>query len=206
MATTLKKPPVKLTVGDQFICFATEDANGNLTYDDDVLEFPTVTTLDVSDDTDSYESYASGKIYDADAPVVSKQLTSTNIAFDTATLEKMKGSEIDGGAILSGGYGTRPYFAYGIVIERKDKTKELRWYPKSKLTENDDSTETSEASHKDQTEELTIKAYGFDDDGHVEVKCLTSQKGYENVTTDAFFAKPLTTLAAVKALATNTGA
>lgn len=208
MAQTVKRPPTTLTVGDQYICFAkvNKDGNFDFNYDEEVLEYPTVTTVDVSDNTDSYESYASGKIYDTDAPVISKEISTTNIAFDTQTLEKMKGSEIDGGAILSGGYSTRPYFAYGVDIINKDGTHEFRWYPKCKLTDNDDSAETSEESHKDQTKALTIKAYGFDDDGHVEAKCLTGTVGYEKVTAETFFTKPLTSLADIKKLSTSVGA
>lgn len=206
MPKTVKRPPTLLTVGNQYICFGTLDEDGNFSnaYDEEVLEFPTVTTVDVKDNTDSYESYASGKIYEADAPVTSKEISTTNIAFDTPTLEKMKGSQIDGGAILSGGYGTRPYFAYGIDVINKDGSHEFRWYPKCKLTDNDDSAETSEDSHKDQTKALTIKAYGFDEDGHVEAKCFTGSKGYENVTAETFFAKPIFSLEAIKDLATKT--
>lgn len=205
MSTALKKPSTVETVGDQFIDFNTPDENNDWTktYDADVSEYPTVTTIEVTDNTDSYDSYASGKIYESDAPVTSKDIKVTNIAFDTLTIEKMKGSDIDGGAVLSGGYGKqRPYFGYGVDIINKDKTHEFRWYPKCKLTENDDSTETSEDSHKDQTRELTIRAYGFDDAGHIELKCLTSEKGFENVTAEKFFAKPLLTLEEVKALST----
>lgn len=206
MAKTVKRPPTTLTVGDQYICFASVDETGNLVYEDEVLEYPTVTTVDVKDNTDSYESYASGKVYDTDAPVISKEISSTNIAFDTKTLERMKGSTIDGGAVLSGGYGTRPYFAYGIDIINKDNTHELRWYPKAKLTDNDDSAETSEGSHKDMTKALTIAAYGFDDDSHIEAKCLTGEKGYEKVTAEEFFAKPITSLDEIKKLSSTTGA
>lgn len=204
MAVTLQKPSTIDTVGDQYIAFDAADTNGNWTgtFDEAVTEYPTVTTIEVSDNTDSYSSYASGKLYESDAPVTTKDISVTNIAFDTLMIEKMKGSVIDSGAILSGGSTKRPYFAYGVDVINKDGTHEFRWYPKCMLTENDDKSETREESHKDQTRKLTIRAYGFDADGHIEVKCLTGEKGFEKIDAAKFFAKPLLTIAEVKALAT----
>lgn len=204
MSITKNKPSTLETVGDQFITFsasATDDWDG--TFDESVSEYPTVTTIEVTDNTDSYSDYASGKIYESDAPVTTKDIAVTNLAFDTKTLEKMKGSVIDGGVILSGGNTQRPYFAYGVDVINKDGTHEYRWYPKCMLTENDDKAETREESHKSQTKQLTIRAYGYDDDGHIEVKCLTSESGFESVTAEKFFAKPLLTVADVKALAST---
>ena len=208
MTTTFKHPATVETVGNQFICFDTMETDGSWTstFDTAVSEYPTVTEIEVADNNDSYEPYASGKIYESDAPVTSKTITVTNIAFDSITIEKMKGSDIDGGAVLSGGTkNTRPYFAYGVDVINKDKTHEFRWYPKCKLIDNDDKTSTSADKHSDQTKQLTITAYGFDDDGHIDCKVFTSEKGYENVKAADFFTKPILTLADAKKLGTAAG-
>jgi phi13 family phage major tail protein len=206
MANTMNelRPAMKLTVGAQYICFNKMDERGNWTetFEDEVIKIPTVSEVDVSDEADSHTTYASGEQYDSDTQVSSVTMKTTNVAFDDLTLEKMKGSAIDGGVVLSGGKSQRPYFAYGFVVEKKDGTLDLRWYPKCKLTDNGDKTSTSTEKWSDQTDDITISAMGFDDNENKCVKCLTSDESTKDITEDKFFAKPLLTAAEVKALET----
>ena len=200
MAITEKKPSTKYTVGAQYICFNTDPAWDSGDFESDVLKLPTVTNIDVKDNSDSYDSYASGAVYESDTIVTYKEISVTQLAFDDATIAKMKGDTIDSGIIMSGGVKTRPYFAYGVPIIRKDKTMDLRWYPKCKLVDNSDATATSTDSHSDQTDNLTIRAYGFDNDQNQEVKILTGETANAGITEAAFFAAPVLTVAAAKAL------
>lgn len=200
MAITEKKPSTKYTVGAQYICFNTDPAWDSGDFETDVLKLPTVTNIDVKDNSNSYDSYASGAVYESDTIVTYKEISVTQLAFDDATIAKMKGDTIDSGIIMSGGVKTRPYFAYGVPIIRKDKTIDLRWFPKCKLVENSDATATSTDSHSDQTDTLTIRAYGFDTDQNQEVKVLTSETANAGITEAAFFAAPVLTVAAAKAL------
>ena len=200
-------PSLKLTVGAQYICFNKMDAENQWTeeFEDEVFRLPTVTNVSVSDNLDSYDAYASGDIYDSDAVVQTQEISETNLAFSDTLLAKMRGEEVDGGVIMGGGVSVRPYFAYGFVVERKNGDLDLRWYPKCKLTENTDETATSTDSHADQTDDVTIRAYAFDEDKHKNVRVITSETGFENVTEEKFFAKPVLTAAEAKALATASG-
>lgn len=200
MAITEKKPSTKYTVGAQYICFNENPAWDSGDFETDVLKLPTVTNIDVKDNSNSYDSYASGGVYESDTIVTYKEISVTQLAFDDATIAKMKGDTIDSGIIMSGGVKTRPYFAYGVPIIRKDKTIDLRWFPKCKLVENSDATQTSTDSHSDQTDTLTIRAYGFDTDQNQEVKVLTSETANAGITEAVFFAAPVLTVAAAKAL------
>ena len=200
MAITEKRPSTKYAVGAQYICFNTDPKWTAETFDTDVTKLPTVVDIDVADNSDSYESYASGAVYDSDTLVTYKEISVTQLAFDEATIAKMKGDTNDEGIIMSGGVKTRPYFAYGVPIIKKDRTMDMRWYPKCKLVDNSDATATSTDSHSDQTDSLTIRAYGFDADQNQEVKVLTAETANAGITEDAFFAAPVLTVAAVKAL------
>lgn len=202
MAITTSKPSRKYTVGAQYICMNTMDADGSwtTTFASGVTKLPTITSVNISDDTDAYETYASGDIYDADSIVAKKEIQETNIAFPEELLAELRGDTVDEGVIAEGGLSTRPFFAYGVVIIKKDGTKDLRWYPKCKLAENTDDTETSEASNKDQTDDVTINAYGFDTNGTKAIRVLTSVEENEGITEEAFFAAPVLTVAAAKAL------
>ena len=206
MAITEKKPSTKYTVGAQYICFNTDPDGAAGGYDSDVIKLPTVVDIDVADNSNSYESYASGAVYDSDTIVAYKEISVTQLAFDEVTIAKMKGDTIDSGIIMSGGIKTRPYFAYGVPIIKKDKSMDLRWFPKCKLVDNSDATETSKDSHSDQTDSLTIRAYGFDDTQNQEVKVLTAETANAGITEEKFFAAPVLTVAAAKALrSTNNG-
>lgn len=201
MAITRKTPAVKLTVGSQYICMNTMDSSDNWTetFSSDVTELPTVVSVEVTDNADSYQTYASGAVYDADTPIVTQDISEENVAFPTILLASMRGETVDAdGVTMGGGFGTRPYFAYGMAINRKDGSWEYRWYPKCKLVENTDATETSEDSHKDQNESVTIRSYGFNDAGNTYVRAITSEAGMAAMTAAAFFAAPLLTVAAVK--------
>ena len=200
MAITEKRPSTKYTVGAQYICFNTNADWSAESWDADVIKLPTVVDIDVADNSDSYESYASGAVYESDTIVTYKEISVTQLAFDEATIAKMKGDTIDTGIIMSGGIKTRPYFAYGVPIIKKDKTMDMRWYPKCKLVDNSDATATSTDSHSDQTASLTIRAYGFDETQNQEIKVLTGETANAGITEAAFFAAPILTVAAAKAL------
>ena len=201
MAITEKRPSTKYTVGAQYICFNTGETDWDAaSWDTVVLKLPTVVDIDVADNSDSYQSYASGAVYDSDTLVTYKEISVTQLAFDETTIAKMKGDTIDSGIILSGGIKTRPFFAYGVPIIKKDKTMDMRWFPKCKLVEKSDATATSTDSHSDQTDTMTIRAYGFDTDQNQEVKVLTSETANAGITEAAFFAAPVLTVAAAKDL------
>jgi phi13 family phage major tail protein len=202
MSITEKKPSTKYTVGAQYICFNVADWSASA-YETDVVKLPTVVDVEVSDNSDSYESYASGSVYESDTIIMYKDIKVTNLVFPEEVLAKMKGDTVDTGIILSGGVKSRPFFAYGVPIIKKDKTLDMRWYPKCKLVDNSDATATSTDSHSDQTDTLTIRAYGFDNDQNQEVKVLTGETANAGITEAAFFAAPVLTVAAVKALRSN---
>lgn len=200
MAITEKRPPTKYTVGAQYICFNEDPEWDASEFETDVIKLPTVVDVTAADNSDSYQSYASGEVYESDTIVTYKELSVTQLAFDEKTIARMKGDTVDEGIIMSGGVKTRPYFAYGLPIIKKDGTMDMRWYPKCKLVDNSDATATSTDSHSDQTDSLTIRAYGFDATQNQEVKVLTAETANAGITEAAFFAAPVLTVAAAKAL------
>ena len=200
MAITEKRPSTKYTVGAQYICFNEDPEWDSSEFETDVIKLPTVVDVNVADNSDSYQSYASGEVYESDTIVTHKELSVTQLAFDEKTIARMKGDTVDEGIIMSGGVKTRPYFAYGLPIIKKDGTMDMRWYPKCKLVDNSDATATSTDSHSDQTDSLTIRAYGFDATQNQEVKVLTGETANAGITEAAFFAAPVLTVAAAKAL------
>ena len=200
MAITEKRPSTKYTVGAQYICFNEDPEWDASEFETDVIKLPTVVDVTAADNSDSYQSYASGEVYESDTIVTYKELSVTQLAFDEKTIARMKGDTVDEGIIMSGGVKTRPYFAYGVPIIKKDGTRDMRWYPKCKLVDNSDATATSTDSHSDQTDSLTIRAYGFDATQNQEVKVLTAETANAGITEAAFFAAPVLTVAAAKAL------
>lgn len=195
MAIKTKRPPMKETVGAQYICFfcKTEEGEFDGTYETDVEKTEVVKTVKVTVNADTGDSYASGKVYDSDTPTKSIDIETEVIAFPEDTLAKMKGDSVDaGGLILSGSNSQRPFFAYGKVVKLRHGGYRYEWYPKCKLTENSDDISTSEDKTSEQTDTIKIKAYPFDDAGNIVAK-ITESSAPEGMTEDKFFAKPILT-------------
>ena len=208
MALSRKHPATKETVGAQYICFNVPDEDTGewtTTFESTVYVFPTVTQVSTEEASEGYDVWASGASYESDSVVSAVDISETNVAFDDEILEKMKGNVVEDGVVLSGKTTVRPWFAYGIPVIKHDGSMDLRWYPKCKLTENTDATATSTDSHSDQTDDMTIRAYSFDEDGNKCVKAFTANNAMKNMTQDAFFAAPLLTVAAVKAAVPSSG-
>lgn len=195
MAIKTKRPPMKETVGAQYIYFAKETEEGEFdgTYETDVEKTEVVKTVKVTVNADTGDSYASGKVYDSDTPTKSIDIETEVIAFPEDTLAKMKGDSVDaGGLILSGSNSQRPFFAYGKVVKLRHGGYRYEWYPKCKLTENSDDISTSEDKTSEQTDTIKIKAYPFNDAGNIVAK-ITESSAPEGITEDKFFAKPILT-------------
>lgn len=203
MSITSKKPPIKETVGAQYICFATAKEEWDGTFEAEVEKTETVKSVKVTENGESTSVYASGKVYDTDETVSGVDIEVENIAFVTETLAKMRGDVVDeGGLILSGGKGIRPYFAYGKVVIMRGGKARYEWYPKCKLAENSDNANTSEEKFSEQTDTVTIKAYPFNDAGNVKAMVDSTMTSFPaGLTEDKFFAKPILTKEELKAAA-----
>ena len=68
MAINTKKPAMKQTVGAQYMCFAntTEGGEYDGTYEADVEKTEVVKSVKVTENSETSDVYASGKIYDSD--------------------------------------------------------------------------------------------------------------------------------------------
>ena len=195
MSITPKKPPIKETVGAQYICFATAKEDWDGTFDEEIEKTETVKSVKVTENGESVSAYASGKIYDTDETVSGVDIEVENIAFVAETLAKMRGDIVDeGGLVLSGGKGIRPYFAYGKVVIMRGGKARYEWYPKCKLAENSDNANTSEEKFSEQTDTVTIKAYPFNDNGDIKAMVDSTMASFPvGLTEEKFFAKPILT-------------
>lgn len=197
MAINNKRPPRKETVGAQYICFATPGEDGEWTgeYEADVERTAVVKNVEVTENSESSDVYASGEVYDTDMSVAADDIAVEVIAFPEDTIAKMRAATVDtGGLILDGANKTRPFFAYGKVVKLKNGNVRFEWYPKCKLKENTNSAATSEASPAEQNDTITISAYSFDKEGNKRAYIDSSTANFpEGMTEEKFFAKPILT-------------
>lgn len=149
----------------------------------------------MTENGESTSVYASGKVYDTDETVSGVDVEVENIAFVAETLAKMRGDIVDeGGLVLSGGKGIRPYFAYGKVVIMRGGKARYEWYPKCKLAENSDNVNTSEEKFSEQTDTVTIKAYPFNDNGDIKAMVDSTMASFPvGLTEEKFFTKPILT-------------
>ena len=188
MSINTKKPAMKQTVGAQYMCFAdaTEGKEYDGTYEADVEKTEVVKSVKVTENSETSDVYASGKIYDSDSPMSSIDIEVSVIAFPDDTISKMRGeTKGTGGLILAGGKSERPFFAYGKVVKLKNGKSRYEWFPKCKLVENSDDIATSEEKASEQTDP-------FDAAGNI-VRKVTESTAPEGLTEEKFFAKPILT-------------
>lgn len=195
MAITSKKPPVKESVGALYYCFNTPKEGTNdftETYEAEVTKSEVVKSVTVTENGDTTNVYASGKVYDSISDVTSVDNELEVVAIDAKDLYKMRGDTVtESGAILSGKPTDRPFFAYGKVVKLRNGGVRLEWFPKCKLTENSDEAKTKEESFSEQNDKVVIRAYPYDADGNIKFFVDSTVKMPEGMTEDKFFAKPL---------------
>ena len=88
------------------MCFAdaTEGKEYDGTYEADVEKTEVVKSVKVTENSETSDVYASGKIYDSDSPMSSIDIEVSVIAFPDDTISKMRGeTKGTGGLILAGG-------------------------------------------------------------------------------------------------------
>lgn len=195
MSINTKKPAMKQTVGAQYMCFAdaTEDKEYDGTYEADVEKTEVVKSVKVTENSETSDVYASGKIYDSDSPMSSIDIEVSVIAFPDDTISRMRGeTKGTSGLILAGGNSERPFFAYGKVVKLKNGKSRYEWFPKCKLVENSDDIATSEEKASEQTDTIKIRAYPFDAAGNI-VSKVTESTAPAGLTEEKFFAKPILT-------------
>lgn len=196
MSTVTKRPPIKESVGAQYVCFNVMDEDGAWTqnFEEDVERTETVKKVSVTENSNATDVYASGKVYDQEAKTNTATIEVEVIAFPDSTVAKMHGDNVDAaGLILAGGNRIKPFFAYGKVVMLKNNKVRLDWYPKCKLTENTDETSTSGESYSEQTDTMTITAYPFNDAGDIVSRVSSEVNWPEDLTEDKFFSKPILT-------------
>ena len=197
MSIVTRKPPMKETVGAQYLCFCkmTEDGEWSNLFEELVEKTEVVKSVKVTENSEITNAYASGKIYDSDSSTSATDIETQVIAYPIDTLAKMRGESVDaGGLMLSGGGGERPYFAYGKVVKLKHGKVRYEWYPKCKLTENSDEISTREEKFSEQADTIKISAYPFNENGDIKAYVDSSASNFpEGITEEKFFAKPILT-------------
>lgn len=205
MSISTKKPAIKETVGAQYVCFNKMDENNDFTttFEDGVEKTEVVKSVKITENAETSNTYASGKVYDSDTATSTIDIETEVIAFPDDTLAKMRGDNVnEGGLILSGGNRVRPFFAYGKVVKLKGGKVRYDWYPKCKLSENSDDTSTKEDKASEQTDTIKITAYPFNSDGDIVAKVSSDVNFPENLTEDKFFGQVIMTQADLTKVAT----
>ena len=119
MAIKTKKPSRKQTVGAQYLCFASAEETGD--YEADVEKTEVVKNVKITENSETSDAYASGKVYDSDTPMTSIDVEVEVLAFPDDTISRMRGDTVEkSGLILSGANSERPFFAYGKVDKLKN--------------------------------------------------------------------------------------
>ena len=192
----VKKPKIIETVGAFYYAFNTPDENGefDLSTYETIVKSPIIKKVNVTPESETTTVRASGEDYDQVSQTSSIGLEVEVIAFDPSDLATAKGEKVNtNGLVMGGASASRPYFACGYPVIKKDGKIALKWYPKCKLTENSEEVSTSDTSYSEQTSTVNITAYSFDGSNNKYVYLDSEMASYpEGMTEDKFFAQVIT--------------
>lgn len=190
-----KKPMIKETVGSLYAAFNTPTTSGDFseTYEE-TIKSDVVKNIGTTENAENTTVRASGTDYETVNQTSSIDMAVEVVAFDPATLARMRGDDTsdDGGLILSGAPARRPFFAFGKVVKKVGGGVQYAWYPKCQLVENTDDIATSEDSFSEQNDTITIRAYAFNDNNQKKTYVDSETENYpEGLTEEKFFTKPI---------------
>lgn len=191
-----KKPMIKETVGSLYVAFNTPTASGEFnpsTYEE-TIKSDVVKNIGTTENAENTTVRASGMDYETVNQTSSIEMAVEVVAFDPATLARMRGDDAsdEGGLILSGAPARRPFFAFGKVVKKVGGGVQYAWYPKCQLVENTDDIGTSEDSFSEQNDTITIRAYAFDDNAQKKTYVDSETENYpEGLTETKFFTEPI---------------
>ncbi len=195
MAITTKRPKIKETVGALYYAFNVMKLTGEFDPEnyEETVKSDVVKTINTTDNTGSTVVRASGADYMTAYQTSSADNEVEVVAIDPEDLYKMKGEDIhENGLVLGGAPKARPYFAFGKLVKKVGGAVEYVWYPKCQLVENTDEAATSEEEFSEQNDTITIKAYAFDNEGHISVRVNSEMSNFpEGLTEEKFFEKPI---------------
>ena len=102
MSIKNKRPPRKETVGAQYVCFATASEDGEFSgqYEEDVERTAVVKNVNVTENGENSDVYASGEVYDTDTSVAADTIEVEVIAFPIETLAKMRAATVGSGGLF----------------------------------------------------------------------------------------------------------
>lgn len=194
-----KKPMIKETVGSLYTAFNTPTESGDFsnTYEE-TIKSDVVKNIGTTENAENTIVRSSGVDYETVNQTSSIEMAVEVVAFDPATLARMRGDDTsdNGGLILSGAPARRPFFAFGKVVKKVGGGVQYAWYPKCQLVENTDDIATSEDSFSEQNDTITIRAYSFNDADQKKTYVDSETDSFpEGLTEEKFFTKPILTAA-----------
>ena len=190
-----KKPIIKETVVSLYKAFNTPTESGDFseTYEE-TIKSDVVKNIGTTENAENTTVRASGTDYETVNQTSSIDMAVEVVAFDPATLARMRGDDTsdEGGLMLSGAPARRPFFAFGKVVKKVGGGVQYAWYPKCQLVENTDDIATSEDSFAEQNDTITIRAYAFNDADQKRTYVDSETENYPaGLTEEKFFTKPI---------------
>lgn len=195
----LKKPPYKESIGAQYYCFNDPEAGNDFDltkYEKKVNKTETVKSVNITESAESTAIYSSGKVYDTRNQLAYVDIAVEELASDADDLAKMRGDKVNANGLIQAKTAPKkPFFAYGKVVLLSGGHVRYDWYPKCQLIENSDETKTRGENFEEQNENLTIRAYAFDEEGTLVKNSIDSSSSNfpTGVTEALYFNQPIIT-------------
>jgi len=186
------KPEYEVTIGSAYFCLIKERTNTDISYEDTVLEVPTIKTLGLTRTVSELEVYASGILFD-----YLNRTAGANIALNAVTLpayllDRIEGAAKDAGFTFNRTNDIEREFAFGYWGENSDGSFMFYWHPVCKLTPTEENHQTRTAEIPDPERNYAVRVIPYNNLWRTRYNTNADKEaGYKPLEKAQFFLMPI---------------
>ena len=191
-AITKKRPVYPVTVGSAYFCLIKSKSDREIIYEEEVIEVPTIKTLELSREVSELTVWASGQIYDHLSRTVGGDINLNAVILPPDLLRVIEGNSGKDGSVIGRINDVEREFAFGYWGENSDGSMVYIWHPVSKLTPTTETYQTRTGQMDDPQRNYAVKIIPFD--GYWIYRYYTQKRieaGYKPLEVDEFFLHPI---------------
>lgn len=185
-------PEYEVTVGSAYFCLIKERDSQLITYENTVLEVPTIKTLGLTRTVSELEVYASGILFDYLNRTAGAQIALTAVTLPPDLLDRIEGAVRQEGFTFNRTNDIEREFAFGYWGENSDGSFMYYWHPVCKLTPTEEQHQTRTADIPDPERNYSVRVIPFNNLWRTRYSTNADREaGYRPILIKDFFLNPI---------------
>ena len=187
-----KRPVFPVSIGAAYFCLIKNKTETTIEYEKEVIEVPTIKTLELTRNISELTVWASGQIYDHLSRTIGGDINLNAVILPPDLLRVIEGNSGENGSIIGRINDVEREFAFGYWGENSDGSMIYVWHPVSKLIPTAETYQTRTENMDDPQRNYSVKVIPFD--SYWIYKYYTQKRieaGYVPLTINEFFSQPI---------------